>query len=180
MKNKIKFSAVVCLIILVVSLPLHAENDFIVIDTQKALSSSKVFNNVQTQLNQFAQDMQKEYNDKEAVLKKEYDSLLENKSNYSPKMLDEKMHDIQNRVKVLQDKFTLRKQNFDKLSVDSSKIIEDKVKEIVQKLSKTSKVDTIFQAYAFVAGIYPASKDKTNEVTKMLDASLPKIDLKRP
>lgn len=157
-----------------------AMENYIVVDTQKALTDSKAFKSFQSQIQKYGAEIQADFKKEETALKTEYDALGANKANLAPKDLETKVKDIETRVNALQAKYAKKRQSFDKISMDTGKVIEEQAQKIVVALAKDLKVNTVFQGYAFVSNMYPKEKDKTAEITARLDKALPSIPVKKP
>lgn len=143
------------------------------VDIQKVITTIKEGKNVQTKL-------EKSFNDKKAVLKKEEDKIKKAQEDYKKQsaILAEaarmnKERELQEMMMKLQNKTMEYQREIQKLEQDMKKPILEKLRPVIDEVSKENKVAMTFELSAAPIVYAEAKKDITDDVIKAYDKKHP-------
>lgn len=166
-----KFLAV--LFALSLSLSSQAATLIGLVDIQKVITSIKQGKAVQ-------KDLEKAFNDKKAVLKKDEDKIKKAQEDYKKQSMVlaeaarmNKEREMQEMMMALQNKTMEYQKDIQKLEADKKKPILDNLRPIIDEVSKAKAVAMTFELSAAPI-VYAESKiDITDEVIKAYDKKYP-------
>lgn len=154
---------------LVLSLNVSAETLVGLVDIQKVITSIKVGKEVQKQL-------EKAFNDKKAVLKKDDDKIKKAQEDYKKQSLVlaeaarmNKEREIQEMAMALQSKQMEFQREIQKMEQDKKKPILENLRPIIDEVSREKKVAMTFELSAAPIVYAEAKIDITDEVIKAYD-----------
>lgn len=143
------------------------------VDIQKIITTIKEGKNVQKSL-------EKSFNDKKALLKKDEDKIKKAQENYKKQSMVlaeaarmNKEREIQEMMMKLQNKTMEYQREIQKMEQDMKKPILEKLRPIIDEVSKNNKVAMTFELSAAPI-VYAESKvDLTDDVIKAYDKKHP-------
>lgn len=144
------------------------------VDIQKIITTIKEGKNVQKTL-------EKSFNDKKAVLKKEEDKIKKAQEDYKKQSMvladaarANKERELQEMMMKLQNRTMEFQREIQKMEQDLKKPILDKLRPIIDEVSKANKVDLTFELSAAPIVYAESKKDLTDEVVAAYDKKHPK------
>jgi outer membrane protein len=144
------------------------------VDIQKVITTIKEGKNVQKTL-------EKAFNDKKAVLKKDEDKIKKAQEDYKKQSMvlaeaarATKERDIQKMMMDLQNKTMEYQREIQKMEQDMKKPILEKLRPIIDEVSKENKVAMTFELSAAPIVYAESKKDITEDVIKAYDKKNPK------
>ena len=144
------------------------------VDIQKIITSINQGKNVQKTL-------EKSFNDKKVILKKEEDKIKKAQEDYKKQSMvlaeaarANKERELQEMMMKLQNKTMEFQREIQKMEQDLKKPILDKLRPIIDEVSKANKVDMTFELSAAPIVYAESKKDLTEEVIKAYDKKHPK------
>lgn len=163
------------LMLLTFSLPSFSQSVLIgLVDIQKIITTIKEGKNVQKTL-------EKSFNDKKAILKKEEDKIKKMQEDYKKQSMvlaegarAQKEGDIQKSMMALQQQTMKFQQEIQKMEQEMKKPILEKLRPIIDEVSKENKVSMTFELSAAPIVYAENKKDITEEVIKAYDKKHPK------
>ena len=163
------------LVIFAICLPAFAQTKVLIglVDIQKVITSIKEGKNVQTKL-------EKAFNDKKAVLKKDEDKIKKAQEDYKKQsmVLAEaarmtKERELQEMMMGIQNKTMEYQREIQKMEQDMKKPILEKLRPIIDEISKANAVSMTFELSAAPIIYAENKKDITEEVIKAYDKKHP-------
>lgn len=143
------------------------------VDIQKIITSIKEGKSVQKTL-------EKSFNDKKAVLKKEEDKIKKAQEDYKKQSMvlaeaarANKERELQEMMMKLQNKTMEYQREIQKMEQDLKKPILDKLRPVIDEVSKANKVDLTFELSAAPIVYAETKKDLTDDVIKAYDKKHP-------
>ncbi len=143
------------------------------VDIQKVITSIKEGKNVQKTL-------EKAFNDKKTVLKKEEDKIKKAQEDYKKQSMvlaeaarANKEREIQEMMMKLQNKTMEFQREIQKMEQDMKKPILEKLRPIIDEVSKANAVTMTFELSAAPIVYAEAKKDLSEEVIKSYDKKHP-------
>lgn len=144
------------------------------VDIQKIITTIKEGKNVQ-------KDLEKAFNDKKAILKKEEDKIKKTQEDYKKQSMvlaeaarATKEREIQEMMMALQNKTMQYQQEIQKMEQEKKKPILEKLRPIIDEVSKANEVALTFELSAAPIVYAEAKKDLTEDVIKAYDKKHPK------
>lgn len=144
------------------------------VDVQKVLITVKQGVNVRDQL-------KKSFDEKQAVLKKEEDAIKKLQDDYSKKAAvindkekAKKEREIQEKIIAIQQKTSTFQKEIQDMEQNLKTPILDRVKTIVDDVSKSAGVDFVYEAATAPILYAKSEKDLTDDVIKAYDKKFPK------
>jgi outer membrane protein len=144
------------------------------VDIQKIITTIKEGKNVQ-------KDLEKAFNDKKAILKKEEDKIKKAQEDYKKQSMvlaeaarATKEREIQEMMMALQNKTMQYQQEIQKMEQEKKKPILEKLRPIIDEVSKANEVALTFELSAAPIVYAEAKKDLTEDVIKAYDKKHPK------
>lgn len=160
-------------LLLTFSLSSFAEVLVGLVDIQKVITTIKEGKGVQSKL-------EKSFNDKKAVLKKEEDKIKKAQEDYKKQaaILAEaarmnKERELQEMMMKLQNKTMEYQRDIQKMEQDMKKPILEKLRPVIDEVSKENKVAMTFELSAAPIVYAEAKKDITDDVIKAYDKKHP-------
>lgn len=160
-------------LLLTFSLSSFAEVLVGLVDIQKVITTIKEGKAVQSKL-------EKSFNDKKGVLKKEEDKIKKAQEDYKKQsaILAEaarmnKERELQEMMMKLQNKTMEYQREIQKMEQDMKKPILEKLRPVIDEVSKESKVAMTFELSAAPIVYAEAKKDITDDVIKAYDKKHP-------
>lgn len=161
------------LMLLTFAMPSFAEVLIGLVDIQKIITTIKEGKNVQKQL-------EKSFNDKKAILKKDEDKIKKAQEDYKKQSMvlaesarANKEREIQEMMMKLQNKTMEYQREIQKMEQDLKKPILEKLRPIIDEVSKENKVAMTFELSAAPIVYAEAKKDLTDDVIKAYDKKHP-------
>ena len=143
------------------------------VDVQKIITSIKEGKSVQKKL-------EKAFNDKKAVLKKEEDKIKKAQENYKKQSMvladaarATKERELQEMVMTLQNKTMEYQKEIQKMEQDLKKPILERLRPIIDEVSKSNQVAMTFELSAAPIVYAETKKDLSDEVIKAYDKKHP-------
>lgn len=143
------------------------------VDIQKIITTIKEGKNVQKQL-------EKSFNDKKAVLKKDEDKIKKAQEDYKKQSMvlaeaarANKEREMQEMMMKLQNKTMEFQKDIQKMEQDMKKPILEKLRPIIDEVSKANEVAMTFELSAAPIVYAEAKKDLTEDVIKAYDKKHP-------
>lgn len=143
------------------------------VDIQKIITSIKEGKNVQKTL-------EKSFNDKKAILKKEEDKIKKAQEDYKKQSMvladaarANKERELQEMMMKLQNKTMEYQREIQKMEQDLKKPILEKLRPIIDEVSKSNSVALTFELSAAPIVYAESKKDITDEVIKAYDKKYP-------
>lgn len=162
------------LMLLTFSLPSFSQVLIGLVDIQKIITTIKEGKSVQKTL-------EKSFNDKKAILKKEEDKIKKMQEDYKKQSMvladaarAQKEGDIQKSMMALQQQTMKFQQEIQKMEQEMKKPILEKLRPIIDEVSKANKVTMTFELSAAPIVYAENKKDITEEVIKAYDKKHPK------
>ena len=144
------------------------------VDVQKIITSIKEGKNVQKTL-------EKSFNDKKSVLSKDEEKIKKAQEDYKKQsaiLADaarlNKEREIQEMIMKLQNKTMEYQREIQKMEQDMKKPILEKLRPIIDEISKANNVDLTFELSAAPIVYAASKKDLTDDVIKAYDKKHPK------
>jgi outer membrane protein len=144
------------------------------VDIQKIINSIKEGKNVQKTL-------EKSFNDKKVILKKDEEKIKKAQDDYKKQSMvladaarATKEQEIQEMMMKLQNKTMEYQREIQKMEQDLKKPILEKLRPIINEVSKESKVAMTFELSAAPIVYAESQKDLTDDVIKAYDKKHPK------
>lgn len=164
---------VFALLIASLSFSSHANVLIGLVDIQKIITTIKEGKSVQKKL-------EKSFNDKKTVLKKEEDKIQKAQENYKKQSMVlaeaarmNKEREIQEMMMKLQNKTMEYQRDIQKMEQDMKKPILEKLRPIIDEVSKSNAVTMTFELSAAPIIYAQNKKDLTDEVIKAYDKKHP-------
>jgi outer membrane protein len=164
---------ILAFLLLTFSLSTFAEVLIGLVDIQRVITTIKEGKNVQTKL-------EKSFNDKKTVLKKEEDKIKKSQEDYKKQSMVlaeqarmNKEREIQEMMMKLQNTTMEYQKEIQKMEQDLKKPILEKLRPIIDEVSKENKVAMTFELSAAPIIYAEAKKDMTDEVIKAFDKKYP-------
>ncbi len=153
---------------------------FAYIDTEYILDMMPEYRSAQKQLDQLAEDWQKEIEKRQAAIDKMNKDFLAEQVLLTEDLRKKKDQEIKDKEKELKD-FRTQKFGYEgdlfKKRQELVKPIQDKVFDAVQKIAKTNALDFIFAKSGELIMLYSNAKyDKSDEVLSELGIAVNKAD----
>ncbi len=143
------------------------------VDIQKVITSIKQGKNVQKTL-------EKSFNDKKAILKKDEDKIKKAQEDYKKQSMVlaenarmNKERELQEMMMALQNKTMEFQKDIQKMEADLKKPLLDKLRPIIDEVSKENGVAMTFELSAAPIVYAEAKKDITEDVIKAYDKKNP-------
>lgn len=143
------------------------------VDVQKIITSIKEGKSVQKKL-------EKSFNDKKVVLKKEEDKIKKAQENYKKQSMvladaarATKERELQEMVMSLQNKTMEYQKEIQKMEQDLKKPILERLRPIIDEVSKSNQVAMTFELSAAPIVYAETKKDLSDEVIKAYDKKHP-------
>lgn len=143
------------------------------VDVQKIITSIKEGKSVQKKL-------EKAFNDKKAVLKKEEDKIKKAQEDYKKQSMvladaarATKERELQEMVMTLQNKTMEYQKEIQKMEQDLKKPILERLRPIIDEVSKSNQVAMTFELSAAPIVYAETKKDLSDEVIKAYDKKHP-------
>ena len=143
------------------------------VDIQKIITTIKEGKKVQKTL-------EKSFNDKKAILKKEEDKIKKAQEDYKKQSMvladaarANKERELQEMMMKLQNKTMEFQREIQKMEQDLKKPILEKLRPIIDEVSKANKVDLTFELSAAPIVYAESKKDLTDDVVKAYDKKHP-------
>jgi outer membrane protein len=153
---------------------------FAYVDTEYILDLMPEYRSAQKQLDQLAEDWQKEMEKKQAAIDKMYRDFQAEQILLTEELRKKREQEIKDKEKELKDyrnqKFGYEGELFKKRQ-ELVKPIQDKVFDAVQKIAKQNALDFIFAKSSELIMLYTNAKyDKSDEVLSELGVAVNKAD----
>ncbi len=150
------------------------------VDTEYILDMMPEYRSAQKQLDQLAEDWQKEIEKRQAVIDKLNKDYFAEQVLLTEELRKKREQEIKDKEKELKD-FRTQKFGYEgdlfKKRQELVKPIQDKVFDAVQKIAKTSALDFIFAKSGELIMLYSNAKyDKSDEVLSELGIAVTKTD----
>lgn len=143
------------------------------VDIQKIITTIKEGKKVQKTL-------EKSFNDKKAILKKEEDKIKKAQEDYKKQSMvladaarANKERELQEMMMKLQNKTMEFQREIQKMEQDLKKPILEKLRPVIDEVSKANKVDLTFELSAAPIVYAESKKDLTDDVVKAYDKKHP-------
>lgn len=143
------------------------------VDIQKIITTIKEGKKVQKTL-------EKSFNDKKAILKKEEDKIKKAQEDYKKQSMvladaarANKERELQEMMMKLQNKTMEFQREIQKMEQDLKKPILEKLRPVIDEVSKANKVDLTFELSAAPIVYAESKKDLTDDVIKAYDKKHP-------
>jgi outer membrane protein len=143
------------------------------VDVQKILVSIKEGVKVRDELKGTFEKRQKELQKEEEGIRKQQEDLQKQASVLSEAARGKKEKDIQDMIVTLQNKSTGYQKELQEMENKKKKPILDKIKGIIDEVSKKSDVDVTFEASTAPVIYAKQEKDLTDEVIANYDKKYP-------
>ncbi len=164
---------VIALLALALSLPSMASTLVGLVDIQKVITSIKEGKSVQ-------KNLEKSFNDKKALLKKDEDKIKKAQEDYKKQSMVlaeaarmNKERELQEMMMGLQNKTMEYQREIQKMEADLKKPLLEKLRPIIDEVSKANAVAMTFELSAAPIVYAEAKKDITEEVIKAYDKKHP-------
>ena len=165
--------SIIALLALTLTLPSFAATLVGLVDIQKVITSIKQGKNVQKTL-------EKSFNDKKAILKKDEDKIKKAQEDYKKQSMVlaeaarmNKERELQEMMMGLQNKTMEYQREIQKMEADLKKPLLEKLRPIIDEVSKANGVAMTFELSAAPIVYAEAKKDITEDVIKAYDKKHP-------
>lgn len=165
--------SIIALLVLALTLPASAATLVGLVDIQKIITSIKEGKAVQKTL-------EKSFNDKKAILKKDEDKIKKAQENYKKQSMVlaeaarmNKERELQEMMMGLQNKTMEYQKEIQKMEADLKKPLLEKLRPIIDEVSKANNVDMTFELSAAPIVYAENKKDITEDVIKAYDKKHP-------
>ncbi len=164
---------IIALLALAISLPSFATTLVGLVDIQKVITSIKEGKSVQKTL-------EKSFNDKKVLLKKDEDKIKKAQEDYKKQSMVlaeaarlNKERELQEMMMGLQNKTMEYQREIQKMEQDLKKPLLEKLRPIIDEVSKENAVAMTFELSAAPIVYAEAKKDLTEDVVKAYDKKYP-------
>lgn len=164
---------IIALLALALSLPSFASTLVGLVDIQKVITSIKEGKAVQ-------KNLEKSFNDKKVLLKKDEDKIKKAQEDYKKQSMVlaeaarmNKERELQEMMMGLQNKTMEYQREIQKMEADLKKPLLEKLRPIIDEVSKANAVAMTFELSAAPIVYAEAKKDITEEVVKAYDKKHP-------
>lgn len=165
--------SIIALLALSLTVPAFASTLVGLVDIQKVITSIKEGKNVQKTL-------EKSFNDKKAILKKDEDKIKKAQEDYKKQSMVlaenarmNKERELQEMMMGLQNKTMEFQKDIQKMEADLKKPLLEKLRPIIDEVSKANNVAMTFELSAAPIVYAEAKKDITEDVIKAYDKKHP-------
>ncbi len=165
--------SIIALLALVLTLPVFGATLVGLVDIQKVITNIKEGKGVQKTL-------EKSFNDKKAILKRDEDKIKKAQADYKKQSMVlaeaarmNKERELQEMMMSLQNKTMEYQREIQKMEADLKKPLLEKLRPIIDEVSKANAVAMTFELSAAPIVYAEAKKDLTEEVIKAYDKKHP-------
>lgn len=171
-----KYLVLLTSVLILFSFESKAEQKIAVLDVDKIVQESKVMKDVRAKIGKKQDEFQKEISRKQNTLEAEQKKLESRKSVLSKEAYEKEQQVFEKKVEELRVFVDKKQSILKKAQVESMTKINDKMKEVVDKISKTQSIDVILSAAQTLS--YKDEIDISDHVLKELDKKIAKLDIK--
>lgn len=153
-----------------------AAGDIGVLDVEKIVKESTAMKDIQNKVGKKQEEYQKEISKEESKLEAEKKAVEGKKSTLSKANSEKQAEAFEKKVESLRSNVERKQNILKKSSLDAMSKINDKIKEIVTKIAKDKGLSVVTPSSQVV--YFDAKNDITEEVLKMLNKEITKVDVK--